>query len=82
MEKLREEAGWRAAVCLNGQLEIQLPEGFEVPSNDVVERTFPYGQKPQEIYADSTGEKIITFNVLQMRWKKGRSTLPSERCRG
>ena len=65
MEKLREEVGWQAAVCLNGQLEIQLPEGFEVPSNDVVERTFPYGQKPQEIYADSTGEKIITFNVLQ-----------------
>lgn len=71
MEKLREEAGWQAVLCLNGQLEIQLPEGFEVPSDDAVKRKFPYGQKPQEIYTDSTGEKIITFNVLQNMLEEG-----------
>lgn len=65
MDKYREETQWQEAVCLNGQMEIQLPREFEIPSDDVAGRKFPYEQKPQEIYMDSTGERIITFNLLK-----------------
>lgn len=64
MENIREETRWETVVCLNGQLEIQLPGGFEAVTGKEVEKKFPYGQGPQEIYMDHTGEKIITFNLL------------------
>lgn len=66
----RTENGWRGKSCLGRRMQIALPEDLKEPSAELLEKRFPYEQKPQEVYMNSDGRKIITFNLLEKRLKE------------
>lgn len=53
--------------CLGDRIEVALPVGFDRAADEVIAEKFPYDLKPQEVYQDITGRKIITFNFLEKR---------------
>lgn len=55
---------WKEFLCLDKRVCIKLPENFERPSKEIVEKWFPYPQKPQEIFADPNAYSIFTLNIL------------------
>lgn len=51
--------------CWSGLMDIVLPADFERPAEEMAAKKFPYERRPQEIFMDSKGEHIITFNLLE-----------------
>lgn len=51
--------------CLSGLMDIVLPAEFEHPAGEMAAKKFPYERRPQEIFMNSQGEQIITFNLLE-----------------
>ena len=55
---------WKEIICLGEKVYLKMPEDWNRPTNDIVEKIFPYRQKPQEIYASQDTDHIITLNIL------------------
>lgn len=51
--------------CWSSLMDIVLPADFERPAEEMAAKKFPYERRPQEIFMDSKGEHIITFNLLE-----------------
>lgn len=51
--------------CLSGLMNVVLPAELERPAEEIAAKKFPYERRPQEIFMDSVGEQIITFNLLE-----------------
>lgn len=51
--------------CLSGLMNVVLPAELERPAEEMAAKKFPYERRPQEIFMDSVGEQIITFNLLE-----------------
>lgn len=51
--------------CLNNELSIKLWAETLRPENKEISEKFPYAIKPQEVYMDKTGQKIVTLNLLE-----------------
>lgn len=60
MEKLE----WQKINCLQDKIRIMLPKEWERPSNEILEKKFPYRTKPQEVFADLQENRIITCSLL------------------
>lgn len=48
-----EESGWKEVYSLGGRISMKIPTGWERPSEEWIEKRFPYSQKPQEIFTDT-----------------------------
>ena len=59
-----KKAKWQEINCLEDEVILKLPEDWNRPKDEVIAKKFPYISKPQEIFADLQGKKIITFNLL------------------
>lgn len=55
---------WKEIPCLNGQVHLKLPEDWGKPSSSMVEKKFPYRQRPQEIFISPDAHHIIAFSIL------------------
>ena len=64
MEENKEEMKWQERSCLKGLICLKLPEYLEKQAEEKESKIFPYLQKPQEIFMDEEGGRIITFNLL------------------
>lgn len=64
MMEYREQAGWQELSCLAGRIQLKLPENYMKPSDEVLTVKFPVSPRPQEIYINPEGNRIITFNLL------------------
>lgn len=56
---------WKEVLCLDEQVQLRLPEDWNRPSSSIVEKKFPYREKPQEIFACPNVRHMITFNILE-----------------
>lgn len=54
----------RRTECLDGAVSFLLWPGAVRQTAEEVGRRFPYAMKPQEAYADETGSRILTLNLL------------------
>lgn len=64
MEENKEQFGWQEVSCLAGRMHLRIPEDYRKPSNEVAAVKFPITPRPQEIYINPEGNKILTFNLL------------------
>ena len=64
MEENKEQSGWQSVSCLAGRMYLRIPEDYRKPSNEVAAAKFPITPRPQEIYINPEGNKILTFNLL------------------
>lgn len=55
---------WKKIVCLGETVSLKMPEDWNRPSDEVLEKIFPYRKKPQEIYVSQDKDHIITLNIL------------------
>lgn len=62
----KNELKWKDIVCLSGQLSLKIPEELEKPSEKEAAEHFLHGQRPQEIWMDKYGSRILTFNLLEL----------------
>lgn len=65
MEVQATENEWQRISCLGDQISLMLPSGWTRPSDEVTEKKFPYHSKPQEIFADDSISRLMTFNMLE-----------------
>ncbi len=65
MEVQAMENEWQRISCLGDQISLMLPSGWTRPSDEVTEKKFPYHSKPQEIFADDSISRLMTFNMLE-----------------
>lgn len=56
---------WKEILCLDEQIYMKLPEDWDRPSGETIATKFPYGKKPQEIFANPDTYHIITLNILE-----------------
>lgn len=64
MEQNKEQSGWQEVSCLAGRMYLRIPEDYRKPSDEVVATKFPVSPRPQEIYINPEGNRILTFNLL------------------
>lgn len=64
MEENKERSGWQAVSCLADKMHLRIPEEYRKPSDEVAAVKFPISPRPQEIYINPKGNKILTFNLL------------------
>ncbi len=65
IEENIEKDKWQEIHCLEEQVLLKLPKDWKKPEKEVIAKKFPYNSKPQEIYMDLDGRKMITFNLLE-----------------
>jgi hypothetical protein len=65
MEVQATENEWQRISCLGDQISLMLPFGWARPYDEVTEKKFPYHSKPQEIFADDSISRLMTFNMLE-----------------
>lgn len=58
---------WKEIVCLDEKVSLKLPGGWNRPPSEILEKLFPYRQKPQEIYASPNTDHIITLNIMEKK---------------
>lgn len=51
--------------CLDGQVHMELPEGWGRLPEELAAVRFPYRNKPQEIYAAPEADRLLTLNLLE-----------------
>lgn len=56
---------WKDVVCLEEKVYLKMPEDWDIPSYDILEKIFPYRLKPQEVYVDQEAAYIFTLNILE-----------------
>ena len=64
MEENREQSGWQVISSLAGRMHLRIPEEYRKPSDEVAAEKFPVTPRPQEIYINPEGNRILTFNLL------------------
>lgn len=70
IEENKEKDNWQEINCLKEQVFLKLPEDWKRPVEKVIAKKFPYNSKPQEIFADLDGRKMITFNLLEKQLRE------------
>ena len=64
MEEEKEGTGWQVSACLNGRIHMGMPEGWERPAETVLSERFPGSTGPEEIFADSGADRMLTLSRL------------------
>lgn len=59
----KEEREWKTICCLEEQIKVRIPGELVIPPEVAVKKKFPYDRRPQEIYMDSEGKRILTFSM-------------------
>ena len=70
IEENIEKDKWQEIHCLEEQVLLKLPKDWKKPEKEVIAKKFPYNSKPQEIYMDLDGRKMITFNLLEKQLRE------------
>lgn len=56
---------WKEILCLDERANLMLPDDWNRPTSEIVEKIFPYKQKPQEIFVSLDLQHILTLNILE-----------------
>ena len=68
----------RTIDCLNHELSIKLWAETVRPENKEISEKFPYAIKPQEVYMDQTGQKVVTLNLLENTIKENQVNIATK----
>ncbi len=65
MRENKEEMDWETILCFEERIKVCIPGELAIPSEQTVKKKFPYDRRPEEIYMDSEGKRILTFSLLE-----------------
>lgn len=65
MESDVNKTQWKQISCLEERMDLEIPGDLKRPSNEVIEKKFPYNVHPQEIFINPEISRILTLEMLE-----------------
>ena len=63
MKENRKQEQWQELCCLADRMHVKIPGDYRKPAEEVMTAKFPSGIRPQEVYSNPEGSKVLTFNL-------------------
>lgn len=63
MKDNRKQEQWQELCCLADRMHVKIPGDYRKPAEEVMTAKFPSGIRPQEVYSNPEGSKVLTFNL-------------------